>query len=80
MMTHCLTNVKDWKLARRVAESLGIKVMIAGGINAENMIAATEIIGKNNIYGFDTCSGVEESAGVKCIVKLESYLELKIND
>ncbi len=45
----------DWKISRRIVESVGIPVYLAGGLNRENVRDAIDAVGP---YGVDVCSGV----------------------
>ena len=45
----------DWKISRRIVESVGIPVYLAGGLNRENVREAMDAVGP---YGVDVCSGV----------------------
>lgn len=47
--------VHNWKLSRKIVESIGIPVFLAGGINAENVKQAIEFVGP---FGIDLCSSV----------------------
>ncbi len=45
----------DWSLSRKIVESINKPVFLAGGLNAENVRKAIEIV---KPYGVDLCSGV----------------------
>lgn len=47
--------VHDWKLSRKIKESITIPLFLAGGLNANNVRKA---IDKVDPYGVDVCSGV----------------------
>ena len=47
--------VHNWKLSRRIVESIQIPVFLAGGLNSENV---TKAIDEVQPYGVDVCSGV----------------------
>jgi phosphoribosylanthranilate isomerase len=45
----------DWKLSRRIIETVSVPVFLAGGLKPENVKEAMEKVGP---YGVDLCSGV----------------------
>lgn len=45
----------DWKLSRRIVETCGKPVFLAGGLNSENVREAIDLV---QPYGVDICSGV----------------------
>ncbi len=45
----------DWKLSRKIKDSIHIPLFLAGGLNAENVRQAIDVV---NPYGVDVCSGV----------------------
>jgi phosphoribosylanthranilate isomerase len=47
--------VHDWRLSKRIVESVSCPVLLAGGLRAENVEAAIREVGP---YGVDVCSGV----------------------
>lgn len=47
--------VHNWKLSRKIIESISIPVFLAGGLNAANIKQA---INEVNPYGVDVCSGM----------------------
>ena len=47
--------VHDWKLSRRIVESVSVPVFLAGGLNADNVRTAILEVGP---FGLDLCSGV----------------------
>lgn len=47
--------VHDWKLSRKIKESIPIPVFLAGGLNAGNVRRAIDEV---EPYGVDVCSGV----------------------
>jgi phosphoribosylanthranilate isomerase len=62
-------HVFDWALSGLAPQ--GIRLMIAGGLNPENVAAA---IATTHPWGVDVASGVERSAGVKDPVKLREFI------
>lgn len=45
----------DWTISRKIVESVGIPVFLAGGLNAENVSSAIQHV---RPFGVDVCSGV----------------------
>jgi phosphoribosylanthranilate isomerase len=62
--------VFDWALAAELPE--GQRLMIAGGLNANNVAAA---IVRVKPWGVDATSGVEASPGLKDPMKLKAFVE-----
>jgi hypothetical protein len=62
--------VFDWALSGLAPQ--GIPLMIAGGLNPENVAAA---IASTHPWGVDVATGVERSPGVKDPVKLQEFIE-----
>jgi phosphoribosylanthranilate isomerase len=50
--------VHDWALSRRIVESAGVPVWLAGGLRPENARAAVEAV---RPYGLDVCSGLRSN-------------------
>jgi phosphoribosylanthranilate isomerase len=59
----------DWKLSRRIVETCGRPVFLAGGLNAGNVREAIETV---QPFGVDLCSGVR-SDGKLDLRKLEQF-------
>lgn len=59
----------DWQLSRRIVETCGKPVFLAGGLNADNVREAIEIV---KPYGLDLCSGVRTN-GKLDLPKLEAF-------
>jgi phosphoribosylanthranilate isomerase len=64
-------NVHDWKISRKLIESVDVPVFLAGGLNAENVRQAIEIV---QPYGVDLCSGVRTN-GKLDVTKLEKFFK-----
>ncbi|MEP7321321.1 MAG: phosphoribosylanthranilate isomerase [Saprospiraceae bacterium] len=62
--------IHNWKLSRKIVESVSIPVFLAGGLNAENVRKAIDEVGS---FGLDLCSGVR-SAGRLDEKKLEKFM------
>ncbi len=61
----------DWKISKKIVESVSIPVFLAGGLNAENIHEAIEAV---NPYGLDICSGVRSNGKLdfeklSCLIK-----------
>ena len=63
--------VHNWKLSRKIVESVDIPVFLAGGLNSSNVRHA---IDKVQPYGVDVCSGVRTNAQLDEI-KLKGFFE-----
>ncbi len=61
--------VHNWKLSRKIVESISIPVFLAGGLNAENVKQAINAV---NPYGVDVCSGLRTN-GLLDEKKLASF-------
>lgn len=59
----------DWRLSRRIVETCGKPVFLAGGLNAENVREAIETV---QPFGLDLCSGVR-TKGRLDLGKLERF-------
>ena len=59
----------DWRLSRKIVETCGKPVFLAGGLNAENVREAIETV---QPFGLDLCSGVR-SDGKLDLTKLEQF-------
>jgi phosphoribosylanthranilate isomerase len=61
----------DWRLSRKIVESINKPVFLAGGLNAENVREAIETV---QPFGLDLCSGVR-TEGKLDKRKLERFFE-----
>ncbi len=59
----------DWKLSRKIVETCGKPVFLAGGLNAENVREAIDTV---QPFGLDLCSGVRTD-GKLDLKKLEQF-------
>jgi phosphoribosylanthranilate isomerase len=63
--------VHDWKLSRKIVESVPIPVFLAGGLNAGNVRQAIDEV---QPYGVDVCSGVRTNGNLD-ENKLKAFIE-----
>lgn len=61
----------DWEMAAAIVQSSSQPVVLAGGLNADNV---GDAIAQVNPFGVDVSSGVEASHGVKDLEKLERFI------
>jgi phosphoribosylanthranilate isomerase len=59
----------DWQLSRRIVETCGKPVFLAGGLNADNVREAIETV---RPFGLDLCSGVRTNGRLD-LSKLEAF-------
>lgn len=59
----------DWSLSRRIVETCGKPVFLAGGLNTDNVIEAIATV---QPFGLDICSGVRTDRNLD-LNKLESF-------
>jgi len=64
--------VFDWDLARDVAARKDIKLVIAGGLNPDNV---ARLVRHLQPFGVDVSGGVEASHGVKDPQKMKQFIE-----
>ncbi|MBU2560566.1 phosphoribosylanthranilate isomerase [archaeon] len=62
----------DWRLSKRIIDGVEIPVLLAGGLNPENV---EEAIKATQPYGVDTASGVEDSFGMKDYDKVKNFIK-----
>jgi phosphoribosylanthranilate isomerase len=60
----------DWDVARRA--TVGRRIILAGGLNAENVAAAVRIV---RPYAVDVASGVESKPGKKDHARLREFIQ-----
>lgn len=61
----------DWRLSRRIVETCGKPVFLAGGLNAGNVCEAIDSV---QPFGLDLCSGVRTDGNLD-LRKLEMFFE-----
>ncbi|MCF8304301.1 MAG: phosphoribosylanthranilate isomerase [Bacteroidales bacterium] len=64
--------IHDWKLSRKIRDSVNIPVFLAGGLNSGNVKQALEAV---RPFGVDVCSGVRTN-GKLDELKLKAFVEL----
>jgi phosphoribosylanthranilate isomerase len=62
----------DWKAARLALEDVRKPIIVAGGLNAQNVIEALEIFSP---WGVDVVSGVEREPGKKDHAKVQAFCD-----
>ena len=62
----------DWEIGESISEASSKKIVVAGGLNPENVQTAIRQI---QPYGVDVSSGVEKSYGIKDLSKLKIFIE-----
>ncbi len=60
----------NWRISRRIRESVAVPVFLAGGLRAENVAEAIEVV---RPFALDVCSGVRTD-GKLDEAKLESFM------
>lgn len=60
----------DWSIAARLVAEVDTRIILAGGLNAENVGTAINTV---KPYGVDVSSGVETKPGVKDRVKVRAF-------
>ena len=64
--------VHDWAISRRVVSRYPIPIILAGGLNPENIREAIERV---KPYGIDVNSGVKGASGFKDHAKVHAFIE-----
>lgn len=65
--------VHDWGISKRIIDEVEIPVLLAGGLNPENVAEAIEAA---RPYGVDVASGVEGPDGMKDFKKVRNFINL----
>jgi phosphoribosylanthranilate isomerase len=61
----------DWNISRKIVESISLPVILAGGLNPENVAEAIQTV---RPYGVDVNSGVSNSDGTKDLEKVKLFV------
>lgn len=61
-----------WSVSRKIVEEVGIPVILAGGLNPENIREAIEAV---EPYAVDVSSGVEKKEGRKDYTKVKRFIK-----
>ena len=67
----------DWNISKKIVESIFIPVILAGGLNPENVAEAIRTV---RPYGVDVNSGVPNPDGSKNIEKVKAFIERALAD
>ena len=62
----------DWSIARQAVEQSGRRIVLAGGLDPDNVADAVERVGP---FGVDVSTGVESSPGVKDAQRLKEFVQ-----
>src|SRR3989344_3426197 len=62
----------DWNISRKIVESVSIPVILAGGLNPDNV---SEAVRKVRPYAVDVNSGVSNPDGTKNLEKVKLFVE-----
>lgn len=62
----------DWEISKRIIDEVGIPVILAGGLNPENVIDAIDAAGP---HGVDVASGVEGPDRMKDYDKVNNFIK-----
>lgn len=61
----------DWNISKAIVKSIDVPVILAGGLNPENIVEAIRTV---QPYGVDVNSGVSKSNGAKDHEKLRQFI------
>ena len=62
----------DWSMAADIVAASDKPVVLAGGLNSENIVAAIQSV---HPAGVDVSSGVEKAHGIKSVEKMKLFIE-----
>lgn len=64
--------VHDWTISRQIVKSFSKPVILAGGLNPENVVDAIERV---NPWGVDACTQLDERPGKKDLNKVKKFID-----
>lgn len=62
----------DWSIAKQAVEQSGQHIVLAGGLDPDNVADAVEQVSP---FGVDVSTGVESSPGIKCAQRLKEFVQ-----
>lgn len=62
----------DWNMSRQIVESVRVPVILAGGLNPDNVAAAIRAV---RPWGVDVHTGVEDADGSRNLSKLREFIQ-----
>lgn len=63
--------IHDWRISKKIVESVHVPVFLAGGLNSENIREAIDLV---HPYGVDVCSGVRKNNALDSVA-LEKFFK-----
>jgi phosphoribosylanthranilate isomerase len=66
--------IHDWTLSRKIVETVPVPVILAGGLNAENVAEAIDTV---QPFGVDLCSGVRTAGALDDQKLLEFFAAVR---
>lgn len=62
----------DWTISRKIVEAISLPVILAGGLNPENVAEAIRVV---RPYAVDVESGISNPDGTKDLEKMKAFVE-----
>lgn len=66
----------DWSISARIVQSAAVPVILAGGLNPDNVAEAVRIV---RPHGVDAHTGLENSAGKRDFAKIERFVRTALD-